>query len=92
MKWKLTLFSVLDSRGVAARPNAAFELRHWRLDGKIVPASSADQGVELGVRMAVWAGPHGIKKGEEILVSYGRGFWSERRKEAEADKVEEEAS
>lgn len=27
----------------------------------------------------------GIAKGEEILVSYGKGFWSERRKEQEND-------
>ena len=30
------------------------------------------------VRMAVWAGPRGIKKGEEILVSYGKGYWAAR--------------
>ncbi|PNP60372.1 hypothetical protein THARTR1_00396 [Trichoderma harzianum] len=27
----------------------------------------------------------GIKKGEEILVSYGKGFWEERRKDGDGD-------
>ncbi|KAJ4861822.1 hypothetical protein T069G_02776 [Trichoderma breve] len=27
----------------------------------------------------------GIKKGEEILVSYGKGFWDERRKDGDGD-------
>ncbi|KAL6890745.1 hypothetical protein GGI43DRAFT_217628 [Trichoderma evansii] len=30
----------------------------------------------------------GIKKGEEILVSYGRGFWEERRKSSYDDDVD----
>lgn len=35
--------------------------------------------------MAVWAGPHGVEKGAELLVSYGGSFWAERRKEWEAE-------
>ncbi|KDQ20643.1 hypothetical protein BOTBODRAFT_100151 [Botryobasidium botryosum FD-172 SS1] len=29
-------------------------------------------------RMEVWSGSEGIKKGEEILVSYGKGWWHAR--------------
>ncbi|KAK3994538.1 hypothetical protein QBC44DRAFT_348834 [Cladorrhinum sp. PSN332] len=36
------------------------------------------------------SGKGGIKKGEEILVSYGRGFWGERRSEWEGEGQEEE--
>ncbi|CEQ42904.1 SPOSA6832_04780 [Sporobolomyces salmonicolor] len=66
---------VNDYRGIRGfqRPNAVFELRTWDLPG----------GKGRGVRMAVWAGPHGVEKGSEICVSYGRGFWDQRRKEAE---------
>jgi hypothetical protein len=52
-----------DYRGVAARPNAVFEERR------------TDTG-ELC--MAVWSGSEEIKKGQEILVSYGKGFWHAR--------------
>lgn len=45
------------------------------------PKAGAELEGDIGVRMAVWSGPQGIRKGDEILVSYGRGFWSERRKE-----------
>lgn len=65
---------VNDYRGVLERPNAVFELRTWDLPG----------GRGQGVRMAIFAGPKGVPKGEEICVSYGRGFWDSRRKEAEA--------
>ncbi|GAA6023625.1 hypothetical protein JCM10207_005089 [Rhodosporidiobolus poonsookiae] len=68
-----------DYRGTGApRPNALFELRHFDLP------SSAGGG--KGTRMAVWAGPHGIDKGAEVLVSYGRGFWEKRMEEAEKEK------
>lgn len=69
---------VNDFRGVLERFNAVFELRSWEVkdgQGKIIGE---------GRRMAVWAGPKGIEKGSEICVSYGRGFWSERRKESAA--------
>lgn len=45
---------VNDYRGIRVRPNAQFEERH--VDNR-----------EL--RMTIWAGSEGIKKGEEILVS-----------------------
>ncbi|TNY19638.1 hypothetical protein DMC30DRAFT_399852 [Rhodotorula diobovata] len=65
---------VNDYRGVPGfeRPNAVFELRSWDIPGMVG---------RKGVRMAVWAGPHGVAKGAEICVSYGKGYW--RPKEAQ---------
>jgi len=34
----------------------------------------------------------GIRKGEEILVSYGKGFWEERSKESQGDAERREES
>ncbi len=63
-----------DYRGVADKPNAEFK-EIWDVGRK-----------ERG--MGVWVLPEGksgkgkgIKKGEEILVSYGRGFWGARKGE-----------
>lgn len=52
-----------DYRGVATRPNAIFEERRNPC-GELC--------------MAVWSGSEGIKKGQEVLVSYGKGFWQAR--------------
>lgn len=52
-----------DYRGVAVRPNAVFE-EHRNGRGELC--------------MAVWSGKEEIKKGQEILVSYGKGFWQAR--------------
>lgn len=72
---------VNDYRGVRERPNAEFGtawcerwgqlcVGFWVLDaGKAKPS-----GKGKGDR----ARQQGIKKGEEILVSYGKGFWGER--------------
>jgi hypothetical protein len=65
-----------DYRGIAERPNAEFrevwdERRKERGMGVFVlPEGKSKQG-------------KGIKKGEEILVSYGRGFWGARKEEAQ---------
>ncbi|KAI0768565.1 SET domain protein [Trametes elegans] len=53
-----------DYRGVKARPNAVFQERR------------TDHG-EL--RMSVWSGSETIKKGEELLVSYGKSWWRSRQ-------------
>lgn len=73
---------VNDYRGVPGfqRPNAVFELREWDL----AQTGGRGGGGKKGIRMAVWAGPHGIDKGAEICVSYGRGFWQKRSEEAAA--------
>ncbi|KAH8684601.1 hypothetical protein BGZ60DRAFT_397925 [Tricladium varicosporioides] len=61
-----------DYRGIADRPNAEFK-EIWN-----------ERTKERGI--AVWVLPEGksgkgkgIKKGQEILVSYGRGFWGARK-------------
>ncbi|KAF3936674.1 hypothetical protein ABW19_dt0200052 [Dactylella cylindrospora] len=56
-----------DYRGVAVKPNAEFKERETGIMGVYVVANNGVKGFK------------GIKKGEEILVSYGRSFWSERR-------------
>lgn len=61
---------VNDYRGTGlARPNAVFELRTWPLAN----------GRGTAKRMAIFAGPHGIDKGSEVCVSYGKGFWDNRK-------------
>lgn len=71
-----------DFRGVADRPNAEFR-DVWVGIGKNI----------FEKRMAVYVLPagksgkrsKGIAKGEEILVSYGKGFWMERQREKHED-------
>jgi hypothetical protein len=61
-----------DYRGTGfPRPNAEFKERI--VDGEL--------------RMSVWSGPQGIKKGDEILVSYGKGWWAARRSDEEQSKA-----
>lgn len=72
---------VNDYRGVpgAVRPNAEFcEVWDDRRGEKamavfVLPAGKKDKGKKCG----------GIAKGQEILVSYGKGFWGKRRDEEE---------
>ena len=76
-----------DYRGIADRPNAEFrDVIVKAKDGK------KERGVGVFVKAMKKAKKRkskkedgiGIRKGEEIVVSYGRGFWSARRTEAEA--------
>jgi len=61
-----------DYRGIKAKPNAVFvDYRH----------ASGE------TRMSVWSGSEAIKKGDEILVSYGKLWWSARRPESEEKTV-----
>lgn len=53
-----------DYRGIGAKPNVEFRLGWDEVSG--------------WARMEVWALSAGLKKGEEVLVSYGKGFWSAR--------------
>lgn len=65
-----------DYRGTGvSRPNAVFRDVRGGEDGK----------GELTI--GVWSAKDGIEKGEEILVSYGKGWWL-ARKEASEDLVE----
>lgn len=52
-----------DFRGVGVKPNAVFEERRTATG-------------EL--RMGVWSGGDWIKKGDEVLVSYGKMWWHVR--------------
>ncbi|KAK4700180.1 hypothetical protein P7C70_g6072, partial [Phenoliferia sp. Uapishka_3] len=73
---------VNDFRNILTRPNAVFENREWPLPG----------GRGVGVRMAIWVGPVDIRPHEEIVVSYGRAYWDQRKKEKrEADKAARKA-
>lgn len=75
---------VNDYRGVpgALRPNAEFcEVWDVRRGEKgmavfVLPAAKKDQRKGGGVA-----------KGQEILVSYGKGFWSKRREEVEVEEI-----
>jgi len=64
---------VNDYRGVPGfvRANVVFETR--RVGG-------GDGGE---VRMGLWVGSRDVKKGVELCVSYGKGFWKERLGEGE---------
>lgn len=54
---------VNDFRGVKSKPNAFFQERR----------------TERGeLRMSVWSGSETIKKGDELLVSYGKSWWRAR--------------
>lgn len=60
-----------DYRGVASRPNASFERR--------TSSSSPEthRSKDVPVRMALYSLVE-IKRGDEVLVSYGKGFWANR--------------
>ncbi|KAF8538633.1 hypothetical protein BDD12DRAFT_841731 [Trichophaea hybrida] len=60
---------VNDYRGVAERANVVFENRE----------------VQGQVRIAVRVAGKEVRKGEELLVSYGKGFWEGRRREGEKE-------
>ncbi|EPQ60978.1 hypothetical protein GLOTRDRAFT_69073 [Gloeophyllum trabeum ATCC 11539] len=52
-----------DYRGIRSKPNAVFQ----------------DRRTDAGeLRMSVWSTSLPIKKGQEILVSYGKGWWKAR--------------
>ena len=81
---------VNDYRGVGPRANAEFRpvfCERWgeMCVGVWVVGAGKKGGGKDGGRAA------GIKKGEEILVSYGKGFWEERRREMEEEEEEEAA-
>jgi SET domain-containing protein len=62
---------VNDYRGVPGKSRANAEFKTRKMSGK--------GGGEGQLRMGVWVGPKDIKKGEELLVSYGKGFWEARK-------------
>jgi hypothetical protein len=58
-----------DYRGVRDKPNALF------VNGRTTSGE---------LRMSIWSGAAPIKKGGEILVSYGKGWWRARQSEGTA--------
>ncbi|KAL6865738.1 hypothetical protein ACO1O0_001836 [Amphichorda felina] len=75
---------VNDYRGVRGRPNAEFGTAWCERWGQLcvgfwVLGSPGKKG-KVG----------GVKKGEEILVSYGKGFWGQRGVGGEEEEEEEE--
>ncbi|KAI0823067.1 SET domain protein [Trametes gibbosa] len=53
-----------DYRGVKARPNVLFQ----------------DRRTNTGeLRVSVWTGTDAVRKGEELLVSYGKSWWRGRQ-------------
>ncbi|RYO91680.1 hypothetical protein DL763_004913 [Monosporascus cannonballus] len=66
---------VNDYRGVSGRPNAEFkECWDSRRGEKVMGVFALPAGRARAKKSAV-----GIRKGEEILVSYGKGFWERRQ-------------
>lgn len=59
-----------DYRGIEARPNAEFK--------QITQPSTSGNRSRIVVGMEIWSLENGIKKGDEILVSYGKGWWDAR--------------
>ena len=79
---------VNDYRGVAHEPNAEFrELVYVKNGVKGQVVNERGIGVFVRAMSKKQKGWVGIKKGEEILVSYGRSFWKERK----AEEIERKA-
>lgn len=71
-----------DYRGIAERPNAEFRDCFIKVPcAKRVGGTRWERRVGIFVLSAGKAGKrkHGIKAGEEILLSYGKQFWESRR-------------
>ncbi|KAK5625889.1 hypothetical protein RRF57_001605 [Xylaria bambusicola] len=75
---------VNDYRGVRERPNAEFKLCWDARSGQQCTVAVAVFVLPSGKNAPTKAGAGGIAKGAEILVSYGKGFWSKRKEENEA--------
>jgi len=75
---------VNDYRGVKDKPNVEFRERIVEVEkARSMGGGGAAEG-ELRMALFVIKGEKGwkgVKKGEELLVSYGRGFWNERLRE-----------
>ena len=55
---------VNDYRGICGAPNAEFRVGHG-------------EGGEM--RMEIWSLKAGVRRGDEIVVSYGKGWWNSRK-------------
>lgn len=70
---------VNDYRGIGQRANAEFRPVFCERWGELCVGVWALGGGKKRIDKSKGIG--GIKKGEEILVSYGKGFWDERKRE-----------
>jgi hypothetical protein len=78
---------VNDYRGVRDRPNAEFrECWDPRIGQKCMAVFVLPAGKGAG-KSAGKKGAGGIAKGEEICVSYGKGFWGKRKAQEGDDEV-----
>jgi hypothetical protein len=62
--------------------NAARMVNDYRgIPGVVAPNAEFRQGRGAGgeLRMEVWSLKCGVEKGQEVLVSYGKGWWSARK-------------
>jgi hypothetical protein len=81
-----------DYRGIADRPNAEFRDCYIQVPCvKRAGGSKWERRVAIFVLSAGKAGKRklGIKEGEEIVVSYGKGYWEARKRLAEFRRDEE---
>ncbi|KAI1872343.1 hypothetical protein JX265_001402 [Neoarthrinium moseri] len=75
---------VNDYRGVRPRPNAEFrECWDARVGQRCMAVFVLPAGKAAGAGVGKKAAAGGIAKGEEICVSYGKGFWGKRKAEQE---------
>lgn len=93
---------VNDFRGVRERANAEFRtvwcerfgelcVGVWVVGGGKKGKQQQKNGKAKAKGKGKGARVEGIKKGEEICVSYGKGFWGERRAEMEGEEEERDA-
>ncbi|PVG02294.1 hypothetical protein CPB86DRAFT_780712 [Serendipita vermifera] len=75
-----------DYRGVKERPNAVFK------EVVVVVSNRGGKGDSGGgeLRMSVWSGSKPIGKGDEIVVSYGKGWWLARHGVESQQELEQE--
>ncbi len=73
--------SINDYRGILQCPNAEFRDCLAEINGAVVERRIGVFVLSPGKKGGKRA--RGIGKGEEILVSYGKGFWAHRRKASE---------
>ncbi|KAI6091467.1 hypothetical protein F4821DRAFT_226154 [Hypoxylon rubiginosum] len=72
---------VNDFRGVSTRPNCEFrECWDLRRGERSIAVFVLPAGKNTNKKLVA-----GVRKGEELLVSYGKGFWGKRRHEIEGE-------
>ena len=69
-----------DFRGVASRPNVELVSRQEKTSDsrRTGKAAREETNVTPTPAMEVWTASSGIEAGVELLLSYGKGFWTHR--------------